>query len=238
MKNPILTRLQDKFLKAFFQTYLGNRFFLTGGTALAAFYLKHRISEDLDLFTLDQDLTFDEVNAEVRKIAYALKLRIDHRVSTNTFSQFFLIPQKGKPLKIDLVREVPIQFGKIKKKDKIRIDPLENIAVNKLLAIYGRLDGKDYVDFYFLIKERLIDFEQIFKKAQKKDTGLNKFYFANMIAEAEKIENYPQTVENFDKKELVNFYLNLSHKLLKEIKPKKRISVEQELPLFNLCLWL
>ena len=29
-------------------------FFLTGGTALAVFYLHHRMSNDLDLFTLSQ----------------------------------------------------------------------------------------------------------------------------------------------------------------------------------------
>ena len=32
------------------------RFYLTGGTALAEFYLKHRLSEDIDLFTPEQEV--------------------------------------------------------------------------------------------------------------------------------------------------------------------------------------
>lgn len=221
MAQPIITPLQNKFLESFFQAYLGEKFFLTGGTALAAFYLKHRLSQDLDLFTLEQDLDFSKVNAEVRKIALSLSLEVEHRVSVPTFSQFFLTTGQGEVLKVDIVREVPIQFGKIKEKDGIRIDSLENIAVNKLLAIYGRLDAKDYVDFYFLTKERLIDSGQVFEKARRKDKGLNKFYFANIIAEVDRLKYFPKTLKPFDKDELVDFYLQLSEKLLKEIKPEE-----------------
>src|SRR5918999_3975854 len=47
----ILSALQWEFLSVFFQG--APPFFLTGGTALSAFYLGHRYSEDLDLFTLE-----------------------------------------------------------------------------------------------------------------------------------------------------------------------------------------
>jgi hypothetical protein len=47
----ILTPLQRRFLDAFSKTELTKDFFLTGGTALAHFYLQHRLSEDLDFFT-------------------------------------------------------------------------------------------------------------------------------------------------------------------------------------------
>ncbi len=48
----ILTPLQQDFLVRFFAVPVGQRFWLTGGTALAAFYFHHRVSDDLDLFTL------------------------------------------------------------------------------------------------------------------------------------------------------------------------------------------
>ena len=54
----ILTKLQWDFLSRFFQE--SPPFFLTGGTALSAFYLRHRYSEDLDLFSLD-GAAFDRV---------------------------------------------------------------------------------------------------------------------------------------------------------------------------------
>ncbi len=33
---------------------ISEHFFLTGGTALSVFYLHHRTSEDIDLFTVEQ----------------------------------------------------------------------------------------------------------------------------------------------------------------------------------------
>lgn len=168
----ILTSLQKKFLTAFFASPLGGEFFLSGGTALAAFYLRHRRSQDLDLFTLNQKLDFDFVNAEI-------------------------------------------------KKNEIWVDSLENIAIGKLLAIFGRTDAKDFIDFYFLIKGKKLKFEKIFKEAKKKDLGLNEFYFANMLAEVEKLEYFPKTIKSFKKKELKTFFNQLSKELFLKIKPNE-----------------
>lgn len=65
MAQAILSSLQNEFLKKFFASPVGPKFFLTGGTALSVFYLKHRVSYDLDLFALDQDLNFDEVSPKL-----------------------------------------------------------------------------------------------------------------------------------------------------------------------------
>lgn len=52
MRDSILTPLQRIVLDGFF-THGGSRhgYHLTGGTALSEFYLRHRVSDDLDLFT-------------------------------------------------------------------------------------------------------------------------------------------------------------------------------------------
>ena len=48
----IFTNRQLAFLKAVAgNKFLADNFYLTGGTALAVFYLKHRYSEDLDFFS-------------------------------------------------------------------------------------------------------------------------------------------------------------------------------------------
>ena len=54
--NGLLTPAQQKFLAAFSHLPDQARFYLTGGTALTEFYLGHRLSFDLDLFTSDQEL--------------------------------------------------------------------------------------------------------------------------------------------------------------------------------------
>ena len=77
----ILSPLQWEFLSCFFED--AAPFFLTGGSALSAFYLQHRYSEDLDLFTLDSD-AFDRVpfyNGRYREKANCLGCLAQDRAS-------------------------------------------------------------------------------------------------------------------------------------------------------------
>ena len=64
-----LTRLQREVLDGFFERERG--FFLTGGAALAGFYLGHRTTDDLDLFTA-QDLAFERGRYVLADVATAV----------------------------------------------------------------------------------------------------------------------------------------------------------------------
>lgn len=52
----LLTPIQEAFLRLFATLPDQERFYLAGGTALKEFYLGHRLSYDLDLFTPEMDL--------------------------------------------------------------------------------------------------------------------------------------------------------------------------------------
>lgn len=52
----ILTRVQSRAILAIAELQDAPHFYLTGGTALAEFYLGHRKSYDLDLFTAESGL--------------------------------------------------------------------------------------------------------------------------------------------------------------------------------------
>jgi len=215
----ILTVFQNKFLKAFFDTHLKNDFFLTGGTALAEFYLQHRLSDDIDLFTINQKLSFDQANAELLKIINSFGAKIEHQVLGPSFIQYIL-RIKNSSLKIDVVKDTLPHFGTVKEVNEIRVDSLENISVGKLLALFGRGDAKDFIDLYFLLKiEKKITLEEIFSMAKKKDFGLEEFYLADMMTKVSQIKHFPKTIKPFDKKDLVNFYLGLSKKIFNKIKP-------------------
>lgn len=220
MKKTILTPLQQRFLNEFFESYLGEKFFLTGGTALAEFYLKHRLSQDLDLFTIDQELSFDIANAEMLKIANRLSLTIDKQIASPSFNQY-IFHHKGDTLKVDIVKDVPMRFGKTKKVGGIVLDSLENIAVGKLLALFGRADAKDFVDIYFLLREKYITLQKILALAKKKDLGLSEFYLAHMMLQVQKINDFPETLRPFDKDHLKIFFMSLADKLFKKIKPEQ-----------------
>ena len=56
-EKSILSSHQRKFLELVSkEKYFIQKFYLTGGTALAEFYLRHRISEDLDFFSENQEV--------------------------------------------------------------------------------------------------------------------------------------------------------------------------------------
>lgn len=215
----ILTSLQNRFLQIFFNSFLKQDFFLTGGTALSAFYLQHRLSQDIDLFTLNQKLEFNAVNAEILKIISSLSGKIEHQISSPTFLQFIFKTNKDE-LKIDIVKDTPVHFGSLKKISNYQIDSLKNIAVGKLLALFGRADAKDFIDLYFLLEvEKKFTFNKLYNLAKKKDIGLSEFYLAGMIKKVEEIEYFPQIIRPINKKKLRIYFLNLSKNLYQSIKP-------------------
>ncbi|MBM3283146.1 nucleotidyl transferase AbiEii/AbiGii toxin family protein [Candidatus Gottesmanbacteria bacterium] len=218
--NQVLTPYQVKIIKIFFDSKIGKQFFLTGGTALAAFYIGHRQSKDLDFFTLKE---FDSLELEkvINKIAQKVIAKIKTKIKTGDYYEVYLEnKEKHWIQRLDFIREQPVIFGKTKNIEGMIIDNLENIASNKILTIYGRLEPKDYLDLYFIFQETNLDFAKLFEKTKKKDVGLHEFYFANMIAEVGKLKQFPKTTKPFNKAKLVKFYLDLSEKLLKKIKPQ------------------
>ena len=71
-----LSAIQVEVLRAFFDRERG--FFLTGGAALAGFHLGHRPTDDLDLFTTDDD-AFERGRRVLGDVAGDLGGRLDVR---------------------------------------------------------------------------------------------------------------------------------------------------------------
>lgn len=217
----ILTQNQKLFLNKFFESSLKDDFFLTGGTALSGFYLEHRLSQDLDFFTVDQKVSFDNVNREILKIASNLNLKIKNQVASPTFLQYIFLTN-AEDLKVDVVKDVPVFFGDIKKEGNMNIDSLINIAVGKLLAIFGRVDAKDFIDLFFILEiEKNFEFNELFAKAKQKDLGLNEFYLANSLLQIKNISIFPTVLKPIDKKTMTEYFLNLADMLFKKIKPEE-----------------
>lgn len=218
--NPILLPYQVSILKTFFASPFGKPFFLTGGTALSAFYLAHRESKDFDFFTLG-DLDLAALENTMRAIAKETKSKMAIKVRFETYCEIYLESEDERWVqRIDLVKEIPRHFGKIVDVGGVRVDSLENIGSNKILTLFGRLEVKDYVDLYLILTKTKLNFDELFKLAKEKDLGLFEFYFANIILAAENFETFPKMKRPFDKKKFVEFYRKLSTDLLLKIKPE------------------
>lgn len=211
----ILTPLQEKVLNAFFSApELKRQFYLTGGTALAAFYLGHRVSDDLDLFTHAL-----EIHAIERVIEDAWKqagLRVKRERASPTFRRYRI----QEALQVDVVKDVDFRIGAPELREAFMVDHPKNIAVNKVTAIYGRLEPKDYVDLYFL-KGYLSDFNilELLEWARRKDAGIENFQWAKIIADVDTISVLPTLLKPVRLMELKTFFHSLREQILDALKP-------------------
>lgn len=218
-KNPILLPHQITILQLFFASPFAKPFFLTGGTCLSAFYLAHRESQDLDFFSLSP---FDSLTLKttIQEIADKTHSTMSIQARSQTYSEIYLDNSKeGWRQKIDIVQEQPIHFGEISHIDTIAVDSLINIATNKILAVFGRLEPKDYIDLYVIFTQTKLNFDEMFEKSKEKDTGLSELYFSNVIADVDQFETFPKMHIPFDKKAFIKYYHDLSKNLLIKIKP-------------------
>ncbi|SRR3989338_1748312 len=216
--NKILTPLQLKLLTDFFDQNLSKDYFLTGGTALAGFYLFHRKSVDLDLFT---HIPLDPLALESTIAALAKENNGEHQILNASKNSFLSLVVKtaNESVKVDFVSEVPVQFGKHELFGKVRVDSIENIAVNKITAVFGRSAPKDFVDLYFLLKRKKYDLYNLVEKAKKKDLGLSEFYLAGALSDIQNVTTLPEMLVPLTQEELEKFFLKLSEELFLKIRP-------------------
>jgi hypothetical protein len=103
----IITDLQREILIIFSQIRDSKMFYLTGGTALAEFYLGHRKSFDLDIFTTEKGLIIPFSYAfeqELKKIFLVKTVR-----RYETFVEFE-VSAKGDSTKVQLAYDSPFRF--------------------------------------------------------------------------------------------------------------------------------
>ena len=141
-------------------------FFLTGGTALSVFYLHHRLSDDLDLFTKDffnlAEIDFwikknwPKENVSIKEASHFLSLLIK-----NVKVDFVI-----DTLSIDEERErYMFENGRY-----LFVDTISNIVSNKFCTVVSRTEPKDYMDFYMILKSfPTIKLNDIYRKSRLKD---------------------------------------------------------------------
>ena len=128
---------------------------LEGGTALAAYYLGHRESEDLDFFSdygFDQRAFGDAVAAE----GATEGLRFTPTGAANpTFARFLVHDEQNPadpPLKVDLGGQSPFHLAPLEETtEEIRVASYRDLTAGKLHAICDRFEARDYIDLHVIL---------------------------------------------------------------------------------------
>lgn len=174
---PVINPIQNQCLKLFPTVTQSSEFYLTGGTALAYFYLQHRKSEDLDFFTSVEGLIpfFSKSLTD-----YLCRQGLQAKVQRGfyTFAEI-LVSSNGENTIIHLAQDTGFRFEPVSECAEfpgLKVDPLKDIASNKLLALFGRAALRDFIDVYWLIKGKYFSKDQLVDWAKQKDPGFDMYW--------------------------------------------------------------
>jgi len=218
MGQEILTITQRRFLEFIkCQKGFSKTFYLTGGTALSAYYLNHRYSEDLDFFS-DKEIDLAAVNVLLRKA------KLDCGVKTIDFQQAFnrnIFFLKFKDTKELLKTEFTFYpFASLEKPLNVGgllVDSLTDIAVNKVFTIAENPRARDFIDIYFIAQKKAISFKELLKKARLKfDWHIDPIQFGSQLLKVGEVKDYPRMLKRVDDKKWQEFFITEARKFKKE----------------------
>lgn len=188
-------------------------YYLTGGTALAEFYLHHRLSEDLDFFTTSE-VNNQKIQAFIDSIKTPTGIKDYVVKQISGLYQYTLFYDDGESIKADFneydYRQVEpgTVFG------KLRIDSMYDIAINKLESMCNRTKARDYVDLYMLISQNIFSMEQLMARVPEKFGHRWTIpQYIRAFCAAQEVTDYPTMLVPFDKEEMIDFYLSVAKKL-------------------------
>lgn len=217
-KEKILTKEQCLFLNMVSaEQYLCRNFYFTGGTPLAAFYLHHRLSEDIDLFS-EKEVNIPVIRSFIGKVQKKYKLlTVDYRqfLGLHSFQLFF--PRK-QILKIDFNYYPFPRIEKGTNYKNILVDSILDIAVNKVHTITMKPRARDFIDIYFILREKEYSFHDLLMKAKAKfDWHIDPLQLGSRLLAAADTTDYPRMIKEIDHRQWKNFFMEEAEKLRSKI---------------------
>jgi len=216
VRKKILTEKQE-LLISHLPEEIQTNFYLTGGTALSAFYLGHRLSEDMDFFT-----ETEEKMAPIEFLTGIMRSlpSLDHLHFERLFDRRIFVAT----FKDNQILKVEFTFYPFKSlEDRLRVgklivDSLLNLVTGKLFAMADRFDPKDFVDLYFVLKKKSLKLENLVKMTEERFDikGLG-FVIPERLLLVERItlKDLPVMVEKMDLDEMKGYYLREATRLVK-----------------------
>jgi len=151
VENKILTEKQKLLIENLPDEIL-TRFYLAGGTALSAFYIEHRVSQDLYFFTDTEEAMppIEFLTGLIRKLPLVGDIHYERLFDRRIFGVVF---KDGDLLKVEFTTYPFKSIEERARMGKLVVDGPLNIVTGKLFALTDRYDPKDFVDLYFLMHD-------------------------------------------------------------------------------------
>ena len=171
----MLTAFQRDVAKLFFSLPEAGGFALAGGSALAARGDVPRGTRDLDLFTPDEA----SVRLAAEAFTHAAKSRGWDILTVRSFPVFvhLRVSHGDDSVEVEIARDY-----RWRPAEETEVGPTlssEELAADKMLALFGRALPRDFVDVYFLARKHGID--NLLRWAPEKDAGFDPYVLAVSI---------------------------------------------------------
>jgi len=170
----ILTPLQEDVLEALFKLRGSEMFALYGGTGLAEYYAGHRVSDDLDLFTLEHDA--------VRPFAQTLRLQtgdlvgapgpLREGVGAEFYQQLFLDHPTQGTLKLDIGLADPAQLAPFETVGGVQVAGFMDLVAAKAGAVADRALPRDGIDLWWIVEHGGVPLAEVERLLFSKDQGI------------------------------------------------------------------
>jgi predicted nucleotidyltransferase component of viral defense system len=217
-KTTILNEDQQKFLSLVVkEPYLLKRFYWTGGTVLSEFYLHHRDSNDIDLFSENQEIHVPSINKFIGIAGGKLGAKkIIHKQFLGLHTYTFFLTKRE--LKVDFNYYPFKRINTGFKWENLEVDSLEDITANKIQTISTKARERDFVDLYFIYKQKQFDLKKMIILAQTKfDWYIDPIQLGKTFIQVVDLYDVPLMRVPFDRKQMENFFLDLAKNLKKDI---------------------
>lgn len=214
MEQSILTPAQKKVLELLGEhATLAHHFYLSGGTALAEFYLKHRYSDDLDFFTDAKDFPQLEVEQFVRDVQTLLgAASLGYRRLYDRRIFFFSLGEEE--LKIEFTAYPFPRLENTAMHNGVCIDSLSDITAGKFMALMDRMEAKDFVDFYFLMRDWGFTIVRIQELVEKKfGMRIDPITLGSEFAKVRSLSRLPRMIQPLTIEELKKFFSDRAREL-------------------------
>lgn len=188
------------------------RFVLSGGTALAGFYLGHRYSEDLDFFSTDE---VDPMGITVFLKSHQADLGFDsfeYQQSMNRNLYFLKYGTEELKMEFTYFPFAPIEPPH--EESGLRVDSMLDIAVNKLFTIYQRTTARDYIDLYMLCQQQGYSIDELLLKARVKfDWHIDLLQLGTQFSKVGEAEDFPRMIIPTPYAAVIDFFMSAAQKL-------------------------
>lgn len=197
--------------------FITENFCFGGGTALSEFYLKHRYSEDFDFFT-ENEIPLEEIKVRLDKIFKKIGAKSVEYRELQSSKIFFLKNGQREVVKTDFNYFPYPRFGKMKDYKGLKIASLLDIAISKLDTILTRRKARDFVDFYYIQKEKPFGLEFLLQKLEERSCcKIDPLFLGSCLLKIENLHDYPKMIKSFSREDLIAYFTNLAKDQKKNI---------------------